>query len=238
MSAPGKRVAGHSRRVCKLYEEQLLRRKRGDGGKIVGERQCVKAVDDQAERAMIRLAHSAQILRPSANVTPPRERLVTDAQAAARGALRHLVEVARGSCGVIESRWMDVAAHEHEVSAEGFHHIELPFGAIKIAAALRLGHRLEVTKRLKDCDGELEVLGKTPHLLRLSVEGQEIVLEYFHAREAGRSRGFHFVEKRARKANGRDRPKMPARTLGSLHRPLLSAGPTATGSDPESELAK
>src|SRR5260370_15144752 len=141
MSAPGKRVAGHSRRVSKLYEEQLLRRKLGDPGKIVGERQCVKAVDDQAERGMICLAHDAPSLRPSANVTTPRQRLVTDAQAAARGALRHLIEVARGACGVIDSRGMDVAAHEHEVSAEGFHHIELPFGAIKIAAALRLRPR-------------------------------------------------------------------------------------------------
>src|SRR5260221_14418105 len=131
MPAPGERVAGHSRRVCKLYEEQLLRRKRGDPGKIVGERQCVKAVDDQAERGMIRLAHNAPSLRPSANVTTPRQRLVTDAQAAAGSALCHLVEVARGACWGIDSCGIGVAAYEHEVRDECFPHVLPPVGAIQ-----------------------------------------------------------------------------------------------------------
>src|SRR5205814_3802212 len=91
MPAPGERVTGHPRRVRELREEQLLGRKRSDAGKIVGQRQGMKAVDDQAEGGMHRLAHDAPRLRPAANVTAPRQRLVTDPQAAAGGALRHLV---------------------------------------------------------------------------------------------------------------------------------------------------
>ena len=72
------------------------------------------------------------------------------------------------------------------------------------AAALRLGHALEVAEGLEDRDGEIEILAHAAHIGGRAVEGEQVVLEDLHAIEAGGCGSLELVRQGAGQADGGD----------------------------------
>ena len=169
----------------------------GDARRIVRDGQCVEAVNDQTERIVVRCLHDAPGVTPSVDMAPPGEGLVPDAQPATPRTFRHFRKIGCGAGVVVECGGMDVAAHQHQIRAERLHHIELAFGTIHVACALRLRHRLEVAERLEDRDCQAQAFCDGTHVRGRSVEGQQIVLEHFDAVESDGGGGIQLFRQRA-----------------------------------------
>jgi hypothetical protein len=152
MAAPGHHVHRTHRRVGELDEEDALAGEVGDAVGVVAEGQGVETVEDQAERGVRGTFDDVPGLAPEAGVAAPGERLEADAQAAPVGPLGHLAQVGGGARRVVEGGRLGVAADQDHLGAELLHDVELALGALEIAGALRLGHRLEVAERLVEVD--------------------------------------------------------------------------------------
>jgi len=92
---PLQHVHRQQRRVGHLQEEDALARDRRDAGRIVPQRQGVKAVEDEAEMRMVSLHDDLPGLSVKAHVAAPGERLVADAQVSPGGALGQRMQLRR-----------------------------------------------------------------------------------------------------------------------------------------------
>jgi len=205
MPAPAERVHRQFRRVGQLHEEQFFARHVGDAGGVVADGESVEGIDDQAECRMRRLLHDPPGVPPAVDVAAPGQRLVADAQAARRRAVRHRGEVGRGARVVRRRQRRGVAAHQQQIGAERLHHVELALGAIHVAGALHLRHRLEIAERLVDLDGQPEFLADRAHVGGGAVEREQIGLEHLDAVEAGGGGRLQLLRQRAAERDGRDR---------------------------------
>ena len=79
---PLQHVHDQQRRIGQLHEEQLVARNARDAGRIVAQRQRVKAVEDQAEVRMIGALDDRPRLTVAVDRPSPGQRLVADAQVA------------------------------------------------------------------------------------------------------------------------------------------------------------
>src|SRR6202022_2712039 len=96
-----------------------------------------------------------------------------------------------------------IAADEQQVGLQFQHQVEFPFGPGKIAGALRLGHALEIAKRLERANGETEIAAEPPDVAWTAVERQQVVLEDFDGIEACGGDGAQlFIERAAERAGG------------------------------------
>lgn len=69
------------------------------------------------------------------------------------------------------------------------HQVELPLRSIEGAGTLLLGHSFEIAERLEECDFQATVPDHPPDFGRSAVVSKKVILEYFHAVEAGRGDG-------------------------------------------------
>ena len=75
--------------------------------------------------------------------------------------------------------------------------------ARKIAPALRLGHALEIAKRLERANGKAKVAAEPPDVAGAAVERQQVVLENLDLVEAGAGDGAQlFIERTAQRDRG------------------------------------
>ena len=142
---------------------------------------------------------------PGVDVPAPGQRLVPDAKAAPRGALRHFGQIGRGPCVVVDGARLHVAAHQHQIGAERLHDVELAFGAIQVAYPDILGHRLEVAEGLEDGDLQPQPFGDAPDIGRRPVIGQQVVFEDFHTIEPDGGGRLQLLRQGAAEGYGGDR---------------------------------
>jgi hypothetical protein len=110
---------------------------------------------------------------------------------------------------------MDVAAHQQQIRPKGLHHVELAFGAVQVALALRLRHRLEVAEGLEAGDRQAQAGREIADVVRGSVERQQIVFEDFHPVEPDGGGGLQLFRQCPTEGDGGD---------GLLHACLASVG--------------
>ena len=112
-------------------------------------RQRVERIEDEADGGMVGAPHDLPGVAMVVDVAAPGERLVADAEPALGGPLAELAEVGGGAVDPAERSRRDVGADQHQVRPERLHDVELPLRAVEGARALRLGHALEIAKRLE-----------------------------------------------------------------------------------------
>ena len=146
---------------------------------------------------MVGSLHDLPCVSPSIDVTAPGERLIANAQTSMLCSFGHLCQIRGGTAVVIDRSRVRVAAHQDQIGAERLHHVELAFGSVHVAAALRFRHRLEIAERLEDGDSKAKAIGDGTDILGRTIEGQEIVLEHLDAVEADCGGGFQLFWQRA-----------------------------------------
>ena len=75
----------------------------------------------------------------------------------------------------------------------------------KVAGALRLGHALEIAKRLERANGQPKVAAELPDVAGTAVERQKVVLENLDRVEAGAGDGAQLFIERTAQRDGSDR---------------------------------
>ena len=165
----------------------------------------METVEDQAQRRMIGGLDDLPGMFPCADVMAPGQRLEPDPQAACSRAFRHLRQIGCCSRVVVDGRGGDIATDQQKVGAELLHDVELAFGAVHVAGALRLRHRLEVAERLEAGDRQAEAFCQIAHVLRRAVERKKVVLEDFDPVEADGGGGLQLFGQRAAEGDGGDR---------------------------------
>ena len=183
------RVHHHGRRIGQLDDGDLARRQRGDRLDRVPQHANMERVEDDAEIGPIRHLDDLPGCGPVPDVAAPGERLVADAKAALMRLVGETAEVFGGASVVVDRFFGDVRADAEKAGAEFGHQVEFAAGALDVAGALRLGHRLEIAQRLQRDDGEAEIVGHLAHVARLAAEEGEIVLENFDGAETGTGGG-------------------------------------------------
>ena len=153
VAAPLQHVHGHPRRVGELDEEELLAGDVLDPGRIRAAREDVEAVQADAERGVVGALDDPPRVLVVVDVATPGERLVGDPQAVGGGALGQLAQLGGGQRVVVDRVRRDVRAHQQQLGAELLHQRELRLGAREV----RLGHGLEVPKRLVEIERQVAV---------------------------------------------------------------------------------
>ena len=87
----------------------------------------------------------------------PCERFETDTQTAPGSQFAKFTKIGGGPVNTPERGRGYIAADQQQVGLQFQHQVEFPFGPGKIAGALRLGHALEIAKRLERANGETEI---------------------------------------------------------------------------------
>ena len=187
--APLQQVHVEGRRVGKLDEEELVGGDRADGIRVELARERVEAVEDQADARVIRAADDLPGVAVIVDVAAPGQRLEPDADAAGGGALAKRAQVGGGAIDAAERDRRGVRADEDQVGAELAHQVELALGTVEGAAALGLGHSLEIAERLEEGKLQPRVADHGADLGRGGVVGQEVGLEDLDALEASGGNG-------------------------------------------------
>ena len=100
------------------------------------------------------------------------------------------MEIGGRAVDAAEGQRRDVGADQHQVGAEFLHQVELALRPVEGAAAMRLGHALEIAEGLEERDFEPVVADHAADFGGRAVEGEEVVLEDLDAVEArGRDGG-------------------------------------------------
>jgi hypothetical protein len=139
------------------------------------------------------------------HVTPPGERFIADAQPSPGGPLTQLTQI--GSCPLdtAQRNRRNRGADQNEIRSQLLHDIKLALGAVECAAALRLRQAFEVAERLIERNGKAGVGRHLRHITGRTIEGQEIVLEYFDAVKPGCSDRRQLFWQVTADGNGSDR---------------------------------
>src|SRR6266700_1741540 len=149
MPAPGEDVEAKLWRVSQLNQKYLFGRNRSNGGDRKRRRQRMEAVENDADRIVVGAAHDLPCIAIIVHMPSPCERFEADTQAAPGSQLAKFAKIGGGPVDTAERGRGYIAADQH--------HVEFPFGPGKIAGALRLGHALEIAKRLERANGETEI---------------------------------------------------------------------------------
>lgn len=138
-------------------------------------------------------------------MAPPGQRLVPHAQATGTGALGSKAEILEEEFALAQGVGGDVAAHQYQVGAQFLHQVELALQAVEVARQAVAAATLEIAERLEQGDRQPQVGAEPAHVTRAATVIEEIVLEDFHAVEAGGGDGFEFVRQGSAQGNGGDR---------------------------------
>ena len=197
MPAPGQHVEAKFRRVRKLHQEDLVRRDRLHRGNRKCRRQRVEAIENDPDRFVIGAAHDLPGVAIVVDVTTPGQRLEADAQAARGGQFAESVEIRSRPINSPERGRRDIAADQQQIGPQFLHQVELVLRTCEVAPALRLGHSLEITKRLERANAKAKVAAEPPDVAGAAVERQQIVLENLDRVEAGAGDGAQLFVERA-----------------------------------------
>ncbi|MCY1233727.1 hypothetical protein D9M72_462820 [compost metagenome] len=191
--APIEQIHVDQRSIRKLDDEDFLLRDRADRIDLDLARQGMKAVENEAYARVIGAPDDLPGIAMVADMAPPGERLVTDAQVPLRRPLAEFAKV--GGCPVDAShcRRRHVRADEHQVGAQLLHQVELALGPVESPGSEWLRHTLEITERLEQTDLQAKVAHHSADLARAFVEGKEVVLEYFDTGKARLGDGAQLV---------------------------------------------
>src|SRR5229473_1154241 len=149
MPAPGQDVEFELRRVRKLHQKDLVGRDRSDGAGRKCRRQRMEGVENDPDRGMVGAAHDLPGIAVVVDMPSPGERLKADAQAAPARPLAELVEIRGRPIDSAKRGRRDIAADQEKIGPKLLHQVEFALGARECARALRLGHALEIAKRLE-----------------------------------------------------------------------------------------
>src|SRR4029079_15704206 len=105
------------------------------------------------------------------------QRLEADSQAARGGQFAERTGIRSRPVNSPERGRRDIAADQQQVGLQFLHQVEFVLRARKIAPALRLGHALEIAKRLERANGKNKVAAEPPDVAGAAVERQQVVLE-------------------------------------------------------------
>jgi len=205
MPAPFQHVHGQDGRIGHLHEEDLVAGNVGDGARVALERQRVETVEQHTQGRVIGLPDDVPDLLIGIHVAAPRQGFIADAQATLAGAFAQLAQIVDEDLLLAQRVGGGVAAHQHQVGAQFLHQVELVLGAVEVARHARAIAAFEVTERLEQGDGDTQVGAHLAHFTRTAVVVQQIILEDFHAIEAGGGNGFEFFRQGTAQGYGGDR---------------------------------
>ena len=205
MPAPGQHVETKLRRVRKLHQKYLVRRNRLYRGNRKCRRQRVETIENDPNRLVIGAADDLPGVAIVVDVTSPGERLEADAHAMRSRKFAQGVEIRRGAINSPERGRRNIAADQQQIGLQFLHKVELVPCAGEVTGALRLGHALEIAKRLERANGETEVAAELPDVAGASVERQQVILENLDRVEAGAGDGAQLFIKRAAQRDSGDR---------------------------------
>ena len=138
-----------------------------DGSRHSGSRrQRVEAVEDDADRFVVGAAHDLPGVAIVVDMAAPGQRLEADAQAARRRQFAQRAEIRGRAVDPAQRGRRNIAADQQQIGPQFLHQVELAFGACKIAGALRLGHALEIAKRLERADLKAEIAAEPSDVAR------------------------------------------------------------------------
>src|SRR6185503_17491726 len=201
MAAPRQRVHVEPRCIGEMDEEDTVAGDRLQRLEFKLAREGMEAVDDESHGRMIGAADDFPSVAIVVDVAAPGERLKADAQAAPGCALAEFAEVGGGAVYAAERVGRDVAAYEQEVAADLLHHVELAFGAVEGARALRLRCALEIAEWLERAHLEAEVGDLLRYIRRRPGVRQQIALADLDPTETGLGDCFQLLVPTAREAN-------------------------------------
>ena len=209
MPRPLQHVHDQQRRIGELHEEDLVARDPHDAGRIVAQRERVKAVEYQAEVRMVRSVDDRPRLAITIGDAGPTQApriqcadYVSRPARQAHGAVRPHVLRRAATSG------RRVRAHQHQLRTHRLHHVELALGALEVALEDGVRRSLEVAKRLVQLARETEIGGDCTSVGRRAVEVDEVRLEDLEAVEARRRDRLQLLPQRAAHRNGGDRLRM------------------------------
>src|SRR5262249_27571858 len=195
--AQRQRVHAKARRVRKLYEEDPLAGKLRETRPVVRQRERMKAVNDQSKVRMLSLLDYAPCFVEGPNMRSPRQGFVADFEISAGGALSQFMKLCRRAGLIVDDIGPNIRAHYHERGAELFHNVEFSFRPVEIACQLHVRDPLEVTKWLKQIDGQTNLAGVEPNVSWRPIKEQEVIFKDLDAVEMSRDNRVEFLRQRA-----------------------------------------
>src|ERR1700676_4745319 len=119
---------------------------------------------------MISAPHDLPCIAVVVDVASPGQRLETDAQAVRSRELTQGVEIRCRAIDSADRGRRNIAADQQQIRLQFLHQVEFVLCAGKVARALRLGHALEIAKRLKRADGKTEIPAELANVARAPIE--------------------------------------------------------------------
>jgi hypothetical protein len=164
----------------------------------------VEGIEHKSDGRVIRAAHHFPCVAMIGHVAAPGQRLIANAQASLARPVPKLVEIQGGAIDPAKCGGRHIGADEHEIGPEGLHDVELAFGTVECAPALRLRQSFKIPERLEHCDLKPGVADHPAHFCGPGRVGQEIVLENLDAIEPGRRNGPQLFSEVAGQRHGSD----------------------------------
>src|SRR5262245_44113481 len=103
------------------------------------------------------------------------------------------MELCRRAVLVVDDVGPNIRAHQHEWGAELFHKVEFSFRPVEIACQLKVRDPLEVTKWLKQIDGQTNPAGIEPNVSWCPIEKQKVIFKDLDAVEMSRDDRVEFL---------------------------------------------
>src|SRR5450830_420202 len=138
-------------------------------------------------------------------MTSPRQGLVANPQVSSAGAFGEQAQVIQKHTFIAQGIRSGVTAHQDKVGAQLLHQVELPLGAVDVALQAITTAAFEVTKRLKQGDGDPQVSTHLPDVARTAIVVEEIIFEDFHTVKTRGRNGFEFLRQGTAQGNGGNR---------------------------------
>ena len=205
VAAPLQHVHRQDRCVSHLYEENLVARDVADRARVALQRQGMETVEDHPEGRVVSLAHQVPDLLVGVDVAAPGQRFVTDTQATLASMFGKQAQVVDQHLFIAQGIGLDVAAHQHQVSTQLLHQVELALGAVQVFLQAVAAAAFEITKRLEQGNGNTQVGAHLPHLAGAAGIVEQVIFEDLDAVETGGGDGFELFRQGAAQGHGSDR---------------------------------
>ena len=157
MPAPLEDVHRQERSVRQLEEEDLLAGNLANSGGIVTAREDVKAVQTGTERRMVDALDDLPRMAVRVDVGTPRERLIGNLLAVLGRQFGESSELLCQLTVIVTCGRQGRGAHQERLAPQLIHELEFALHSNKIPSKLGLVHRVEVTERLIQIEGQAQI---------------------------------------------------------------------------------
>ena len=157
MPAPLEDVHRQERSVRQLEEEDLLAGNLANSGGIVTAREDVKAVQTGTERRMVDALDDLPRMAVRVDVGTPRERLIGNLLAVLGRQFGESSELLCQLTVIVTRGLQGRGAHQERLAPQLIHELEFALHSNKIPSKLGLVHRVEVTERLIQIEGQAQI---------------------------------------------------------------------------------